>query len=206
MHWLAEQWLAVTWTEWLGFLTGLACVYLVVKQNPWTWPIGILNNIFFLVLFWRAHLFADSLLQIFYMVISVYGLWNWLYGGENHSTLAVSKATPKQMAGYLFSVLATTFGICWLLKTYSPSTTPWGDAFTTALSLTAQYMMTRKRIENWWLWITADVVYIWLYMHKNLYLTALLYLIFIGLCVLGLRAWLRDYGETQSAHIEGLPT
>ena len=194
--------LGISYAEWLGFITGFVCVYLVVKENPWTWPVGILNNIFFLVLFWRSGLFADSLLQIFYMVISAYGLWNWLYGGKNHSVLKVSRSTGRQLAGYLVSIGVLTFLIYMALVKWSPSTVPLWDGLTTAMSLTAQYMMTKKRLENWWVWITADVIYIALYIHKALYLTAILYLIFIGLCVMGLQQWKDSYTQDPESSPE----
>ncbi len=180
------------WTEWLGFITGLICVYMVVKQNPLNWPIGMLNAIFFLVLFWRAGLYADSMLQIFYFIIGAFGWWNWKFGGTNHGELTATKSTLKQLAGYSLAIIIVTFILYQILIRFTPSTVPFWDALTTSLSLTAQYMLTRKRLENWYVWILADIIYIALYIHKDLILTAILYAVFMGLCVMGVVTWLKS--------------
>src|SRR5579862_4702531 len=85
----------MTWTEILGFITGAASVLLAVRESAWNWPVGIANNVFFLILFWKAKLYADAVLQIVYIVISIFGWWNWLRGGAGHSALPISRTTPQ---------------------------------------------------------------------------------------------------------------
>jgi nicotinamide mononucleotide transporter len=175
--------------ELLGFVTGGVCVWLAARENIWNWPIGIANNIFYLIVFWRAGLFADSGLQIFYFAIGVYGWWMWARGGLGHHELPATKTSPMQSV----TMVAVTVVSAWILyiglRRYTSSTVPAGDAITTALSLTAQYMLGRKWLENWLVWIAADFLYIGLYYYKHLYWTALLYAIFIGMCVMGYRGW-----------------
>lgn len=179
----------MNWTEILGFLTGAASVLLAVRENAWNWPVGIANNIFFLVLFWKAKLYADALLQIVYIVIAIFGWWNWVYGGVGHTELPISKTTVR--TGILLALVTTaaTAALAVALHRFTDSTVPLWDGVTTALSLTAQYMLSRKLLENWWVWMTADVLYIALYCYKSLYLTGILYLVFFAMCIAGYAGW-----------------
>ena len=179
----------MNWTEILGFITGAVCVWLQVRENVWNWPAGIANNLFYVVVFWRTGLYADSLLQWFYVSISIYGWWNWLHGGAAHSQLKISRTSGTGMSVYVALTAAGTILFHELLRRYTNSTVPMWDGLTTAMSLTAQYMLTRKVIENWWWWIAVDVIYIALYIYKRLYLTSVLYAIFLGMCIVGLRTW-----------------
>jgi nicotinamide mononucleotide transporter len=186
------------WVELLGFLSGALCVWLLVKENIWNWPIGIANNIFYIFIFFRSGLYADMGLQFVYISIAVYGWWNWLHGGNDHSELRVSRVS---LAGwFLYSGLAAvvTTALYFLLR-HTPSNVPLADGFTTALFLTAQYMMSRKLVENWWFWIVGDGFAIGLYIYKDLYLTAVLYTIFTAMCVLGLFEWQRTARKQGSA-------
>jgi nicotinamide mononucleotide transporter len=185
----------LSWIESLGFITGAVCVLLAVKENVWNWPIGIFNNVVYLVVFWHSKLYADSGLQLFYIAISVYGLWCWLYGGKKHTQLGISRVT-RNAALMLFAASSAAAGILYyVLRHFTDSNVPLGDAVTTAMSLTAQYMLGRKMIENWLVWIAADVLYIGLYCYKSLYLTALLYAIFIAMCVAGYLRWKRNMSK-----------
>ena len=175
--------------EILGFITGATCVLLQVRENIWNWPIGIANNIMFMVLFWQSKLYADAALQIFFMSISVYGWWKWRFGGKDHSTLAVSRTTRAMGLKLAAATVTAAAIIYFILRRFSDSDVPYGDATTTAISLTAQFMLGRKLIENWLLWIAVNVLYIGLYSYKRLYLTAFLYAIFIGMCIMGWKSW-----------------
>ena len=146
----------MTWIEILGFVTGAASVTLAVRESAWNWLVGIANNVFFFLLFWHSKLYADALLQIVYAVISVYGWWNWVRGGTGHSKLPIS-STGKRTALILFLLTALATGtMTYLLARFSDSKVPFWDGVTTALSLTAQFMLSRKLLENWWVWMTAE--------------------------------------------------
>ena len=185
------------WTEGLGFVTGAACVWLAARENIWNWPIGIANNLFYLVVFWRAGLYADSILQLFYLGISMYGWWKWARGGPAHRDLPASRTSRAMAIGLAVFGVAAAASLYGVLRHFSNSTVPAGDAITTAMSLTAQFMLGRKLLENWLLWIAADVIYIGLYCYKDLYLTAALYAIFIAMCVVGYRRWARVLDEAK---------
>lgn len=177
--------------EILGFVTGALCVWLLVRQNLWNWPVGIANNLLFIALFYRSGLYADMGLQGFYIGIGLYGWWNWRHGGQGHGALRVQR-TPWRwgLALALFVVLATV-GLAWVLRRWTNSNVPLLDSLITALSLAAQFMMARKWIENWGVWILANFLSVGLLIFKGLYLTSGLYAVFQVLCVMGLIEWLK---------------
>lgn len=185
-------------TEALGFITGAICVWLTVKQNIWNWPIGIANNLFYIVLFFEARLFADMSLQVVYVVLGGLGWYWWLHGGENRTKLLVAKTSlPHAAVLAAITVIATT-GLTLFLQSVNDSA-PFLDALTTVLSLVAQYMLTRKLLENWYVWISVDVVYIGLYIYKELYLTSFLYLIFLTMCIAGFIQWRKAFQAEPDA-------
>jgi nicotinamide mononucleotide transporter len=188
VHWL-EGYIRANGIESLGVVLGLICVWLLVKENIWNWPTGIANNILYIYIFFASGLYADMGLQLIYIAIAIYGWWNWLHGGKNHSELGVSEASSLSLGGYAAMAALSTAILWFLLHRFTPSTVPFTDGLTTALFLTAQYMMSRKIVENWWFWIVGNVLAIGLYVYKSLYQTAGLYTVFLILCAMGLREW-----------------
>jgi nicotinamide mononucleotide transporter len=180
-----------SFVEIFGFITGAACVALLVRQNIWNWPLGITNNLVFILLFYRTGLYADVGLQGFYIAISIYGWWSWLHGGRDHGALRVSRVGPATGVLLALVVAAMTALLTWLLRRYTNSTVPVLDSLITALSLVAQFMMTRKWLENWLVWIAANCISVGLLIYKGLYVTSALYLVYQVLCVMGLREWRR---------------
>lgn len=178
-----------TWAEVLGFATGLVNVWLLVRRHILNWPVGILNVLLLMLVFWSAGLYADAGLQTVYVLLGLYGWWAWLHGGASRSPLVVRATTRAEWIVLAGAGVVLTGGLWLFLDRLTSSTVPLADAFTTALSLLATYGQSRKLIENWWLWIAADLIYIPLYGYKDLWLTALLYVAFLALCIAGLRAW-----------------
>jgi nicotinamide mononucleotide transporter len=188
----------VSVVEVFGFVSGALCVWLVARQNVWNWPIGIANNITFFVLFWATGIYADATLQVVYVGLALYGWWAWLRGGIDGSTLAVSRTTAQQWWVLAAAGVGATAVLTWVLTVATDSVVPLPDAVTTVLSLLATWGQARKKLESWWLWIAADVVYVPLYAYKDLWLTAALYVGFLGLCVLGLRNWTAGYRSDRA--------
>src|SRR4029077_4121571 len=166
-------------TEVLGFVTGGWAVWLTVRQNIWNWPIGIANSAFYLAVFFQTRLYADMSLQGVYVALGFLGWYWWLRGGQSQTHLAVSRTKPVLAVVLGMILLAGTWGMTSFLLRVNDSA-PFWDALTTVLSLIAQFMLTRKLFENWFVWITADLIYIGLYIYKDLYLTSLLYAIFMA--------------------------
>jgi nicotinamide mononucleotide transporter len=194
---------AVSWAELLGFLTGAVCVWLTVRSRISNFPVGIANSAFFLVLFAATRLWADSALQIIYIVLGFVGWWQWLRGPTTR-TFKVARASRASLASCLVFVVLGTYILTVILRGAHDGA-PFWDALTTCLSLAAQWLLNAKRVETWFFWIAADCVYIPLYMVKRLDLTAIVYAIFLGMCLAGLRAWLATY-RTEQRHVEAAVT
>jgi nicotinamide mononucleotide transporter len=178
----------VTAAELLGFVTGAASVWLTVRARISNFPVGIANSAFFLVLFLSARLYADSGLQVVYIALGFTGWWQWRGGGSGRARLEVARSGAWLLAGCVAFVLAATWGLTVLLR-QAHDIAPFWDALTTAISLAAQFLLNAKRIENWAFWIAADLVYVPLYVVKRLDLTALVYVLFLGLCAVGVSGW-----------------
>jgi nicotinamide mononucleotide transporter len=180
----------VSVAEVLGFVTGAASVWLTVLARISNFPVGIANSAFFLVLFASARLFADSGLQVVYIVLGFAGWWQWLHGGPERSRLTVARSGWWLLACCVAFAAAATWGLTVLLDA-AHDIAPFWDALTTAVSLAAQFLLNCKKIENWAFWIAADVVYIPLYVVKRLDLTAIVYVLFLAMCMTGVRSWRR---------------
>jgi nicotinamide mononucleotide transporter len=200
------EWLASTafvsfgaptsWVEVIGFATGALCVLLVARQSVWNWPIGIANNVAFVLLFVGAGLYADSALQIVYIALDDWGWITWTSGGHRKTTI-VTATSVREWTWLAIAGVAGVAGITMLLSTATESVVPFWDALTTTLSLLATWGQINKRRESWFLWIAADVIYVPLYLYKDLVLTAVLYLGFIALCVGGLLAWTASMRDAE---------
>ncbi|MFG3043685.1 nicotinamide riboside transporter PnuC [Streptomyces sp. NPDC048241] len=189
---------AVTWAELLGFVTGAVCVGLCVRASVWNFPVGIANNLFFLVLFWSARLYADASLQVVYLGLAAYGWGIWLRGGERRSRRRMGHASRSTLYVLLALLVPVTWGLTELL-TRAHDSAPFWDALTTALSLAAQWLLNAKQIENWYFWIAADLVYIPLYFSKGLDLTGIVYVLFLAMCLVGWRSWRRELATAPAA-------
>jgi HTH-type transcriptional repressor of NAD biosynthesis genes len=186
-------------TETLGFVTGALSVWLLVRESIWNWPTGIANGVFYLVLFAQARFFADSALQIVFIVLGAYGWWYWLRGRQRRASRPITRIGPRE--GAVLLVLTAGAGYAMLLYLRSiDDAAPLADAVTTALSLAATWMQARKRIENWLVWIAADAIYIPLYFLKGLPLTGVLYVVFAAMCVKGFRDWARIRSGEADRH------
>src|ERR1700734_2489531 len=180
----------VTVAELLGFVTGAASVWLTVLARISNFAVGIANSAFFLVLFLSARLFADSGLQVVYIVLGFAGWWQRLHGGQARARLSVARSGWPLVTGCVLFAAAATWGLTILLRAAHDIAPLW-DALTTALSLAAQFLLNCKRIENWAFWIAADLIYVPLYVVKRLDLTAIVYVLFLALCFAGAAAWRR---------------
>ena len=168
---------------------GAWSVWLSVRQNVLSWPTAIVNVVLYTIVFYEAKLYADMGLQVVYAILSVYGWYQWLYGGEGHTTLHVSRTT-RSLAIRLALIAATSAVLLGsLLHRSTDAALPFMDSALTSASLVAQWMMTRKLLENWAVWIAVDVLYVGMFIYKGLYVTAVLYAVFLGLAVKGWIDW-----------------
>jgi nicotinamide mononucleotide transporter len=187
--------------ELVAVLFGIVSVFLSVREKIWSWPTALVNVALYFVLFYETGLYSDMGLQAVYFVLSLYGWYEWLYGGAGRTTLTVSR-TPPRLWAILIAIAIVFWAILGRLTSGLPGVAlPYVDAATATTSLVAQYMMTRKLLENWALWIAVDVVYIGMFIFKGLYLTAGNYAVYLGLAVLGHIAWKRSLATSMPATV-----
>lgn len=168
---------------------GVLSVWLSTRQHIASWPTALVNTALYLVIFQRAQLYANSGLQGVYFILSCYGWYQWKFGGAEHTGVVVTR-TSRRLAAILLGITVSTSALLWfVLSRYTDAALPWLDSATTATSLVAQWMMTRKLLENWLVWIAVDVVYIGMYASQGLRLTAGLYAAFLVLATLGFFSW-----------------
>lgn len=178
--------------ELIGFVTGVLNVWLVTRENIWSWPVGLVNATFYAIVFMRAGLYSDTGLQVVYFVLSLYGWWHWWRGGPERAPVMVTR-TPPRLWALLALITVGAWAVLFSITARIPGAAlPHVDAALVAVSLVAMWMMTRKLLENWILWIAVDVAYIGLFINRGLRLTAVLYLVFLALAVLGFLKWKRS--------------
>lgn len=199
----------VSWIEVIGFVTGAACVYGVARQKLWNWPVGILNNLAFIVLFLGAGLYGETVLQVIFAAVAVYGWYNWVRGNadtENKNDLRIRDAAGKELLLGVGATVAGTAAVALVLTHGTDSQVPWPDAFVLTASLVATYGQAKKIFQHWYVWILIDVVSIPLYFRRGLALTAILYLGFLTLCIYGLIDWKRARSTETPVIPEALKT
>ena len=178
--------------ELVAALVGALSVWLSVRQNIWSWPTAIVNVVLYAIVFYEAKLYADMGLQVIYAILSIYGWYEWLYGGAGHTELHVSRTRPR--LGALLALIAAAgsalLGV--FLHRATDAALPFMDSFLSSTSLVAQWMMTKKLLENWVVWIGVDVLYVGMFIFKGLFLTAGLYAVFLALAVKGYIDWRRS--------------
>ena len=184
--------------EIFSFSLAIAMVLLNIRQSPWAWLFAIASAGLYAVVFYDARIYGDMALQFVFIGVSLWGLYQWLFGGRDHQGVAVTRLSRKGWRMAASAWLAAYVVIAIILHTFTDSDVAHTDAFLTAGSLVAQCLLARKVLENWHMWILIDGLYIGLYLHKHLYLTALLYGLFALLAVLGLRAWKKSLAAREA--------
>ncbi len=195
----------MTWLEVVAVVFGAVSVYLSVRQNIWSWPTALVNVTLYFLIFKRERLYADMGLQVFYAGISVYGWYHWLFGGEGRTMLKVTHA-PRYLGLLLPLIgLSAAYGVGTVLGNTTDASVPYMDSTLTVTSLIAQWMMSRKYLENWIVWVVADVAYIGMFIYRGLYLTSFLYAVFLVLATRGYFDWRMSLRADQSPTPEPAP-
>lgn len=185
--------------ETVAALFGIVSVWLSTREHIASWPTAIVNVALYFVVFQRAQLYADMGLQVVYLVLSVYGWYEWKFGGAGRTELPVSRTTRRQALVLVPIGLAGALGLGLLLARTTDAALPWIDSALAVTSLLAQWMMTRKLLENWIVWVVADVAYVAMFLSKGLYVTAGLYAVFLVLAAKGFFDWRRSWQARASS-------
>lgn len=186
MTWILENYL-----ELIGTISGLIYLYFEIRQKVWLWPLGLITSAVYAVVFFQSKFYADMSIQFYYIGISIYGWYWWLHGGEREGNAELPVTRLNAKLGVTLSVFTILcfYVIAVVLRDYTDSPVPYGDAFTTALSITATWMLARKIIEHWWLWLIINTVSLALYIYKGLYPTSVLFFFYATMSVVGYYQW-----------------
>lgn len=198
LHWIFFEVLGypVSYLEFISVCFGLLAVYLAAKENILTWPLGLINIITAFFLFYRVQLYSDMFLQIYFFAISLYGWYFWRKEKTEHIPLKYLSFFEK--AKVLIIILLGTFIFGWFIQDIHlyfpklfqvPASYPYADTFIAVASIVANTLLARRVIENWVIWITVDVLCVFLYFDKNIKFIALEYFIFLLLAIFGLKSW-----------------
>lgn len=192
--------------ELAGFVLSLAMVYCNIKEIHWGWPLAIASSALYGVVFWNTQLYGEASLQVMFILTSIWGWRQWRLGVQapqapqveswvKPATLQISHLLPAQRQKAIFAFLIAWPAFTFFLYRFTDSDVAIWDGLVTALSLLAQYLLAKKKIENWWVWLAVNSITVGLMLVKSLWLTALLYLIFAGLSYVGLKAWQRQHAH-----------
>jgi nicotinamide mononucleotide transporter len=194
------QWIVQTgWLEWCGVFTGILCVWLAAKNNIYNWPIAIVSVIIYLFIFLESKLYADMGLQIYFLLMNVYGWYFWNKNKDNPAKeRPVSMITHKEIILSLAGIIIFTYALGTFLYKNTDASFPFVDSFCTACSLMAQLFLARKVLQNWLIWIFVDIIYVGVYISKDLYATAFMYALYIYIAAVGYLNWRKTYREQNN--------
>jgi nicotinamide mononucleotide transporter len=191
------SWLAINYVEFAGAVLGFAYIFLSIRQNIFTWPVGLLASALYVYVFFVAKFYADMLLQVYYVGVSIYGWYYWIKGRTAKGDGLQVTRTPQKLYLPLIAVSAILFAVFLFgLKYYTDSPVPFGDSLTTALSIVATWMLARKYLEHWVIWVFVDFFSAFLYAFKELWPTVILFLVYTGMAIVGYRTWRKDLVKT----------
>ncbi|HDR67765.1 MAG TPA: nicotinamide riboside transporter PnuC [Bacteroidaceae bacterium] len=194
------DWIEENYIEILGVLFSLAYLWFSIRQNILLWPMGIISAVLYVLVFFRAKFYADMGLNVYYFFISIYGWIVWTRGREPSGSKMPIKRLNVRMAVILTGITMILFVVIgFILKRYTDSPIPFGDALTTAGSITATWMLARKYLEHWIIWIAVDALSIGLYFYRGLYPTVVLFLVYTTMAVIGFIEWKKEAPQRISA-------
>lgn len=199
IHAIQLWWQQQSLIELIGVITGFACVILAALNKIWNWPVAIISVTLYIYIFYNAQLYADMGLQVYFLIMNIYGWYYWNKKPATEVKTPVILINFKQIISSLIIVAVATPALGWsLIKlapilNYKPAAYPYLDSFCTACSLIAQVFLARKVLENWLIWIFVDIIYVGVYMVKGLEPTAFMYAGYVIIALLGYIDWKKDY-------------
>ena len=181
---LAEHWLDIVTT-----ILGLAYILLEYRASLWMWFAGFLMQAMGIVLYYQKGVYADCAMEFYYLSMTVYGYWRWARGSAAKQKLPIRHFPYRLVLPWLLIIAVVWGAIYWLLVTFTNSTVPLADSFTTALSIVGIWALAHKYLEQWFIWIAVDVVTCVLYFHKDIPFKACLYALYVVIAIFGYRKW-----------------
>jgi nicotinamide mononucleotide transporter len=179
--------------EIMAAICGFICVFLLMKGNIWNFAFGFVQVTLYVWVFYQAKLYSDAGLHVVYMALQLYGWWNWSKNMANSSTVNVREMNTLKLSVYVLIAVISAAVLGTFMQYNTDASFAYADAFTTCASLVAFILMTRRYIVNWLFWIAVDVVAIAVYFQKALYPTAILYLCFLVMAIVGYYSWKKEF-------------
>jgi len=186
----------ISFTEIIGFVFGVGGVFLTLKQNIWCFPIGLINVAVSLVLFFHQKLYSDAIQQLVYIILLSYGWYKWINPEDSNGKLKISFSSFKLLAALFLICVIFSAAVGSIFKKYTDASLPYWDAAATALSFASQWMIAKKKIENWLLWIIVNMMYIGIYLYIGLFLYTILFAVYLLLAIAGWKEWKKSL-DTQ---------
>lgn len=181
--------ISTTPLELLSFLLSVVAITFTILEKHWAWLFTIISSALYAAVFIHAKLYGDSALQGMFILIAIFGWYQWLFGGKQHHPVQIAELTFKGRMRSISFWLIAYLVMAELLWRFTDTDVPRVDGALTAGSILGQYLVSKKKIENWIVWIVVDTAYVALYVYKGLMLTAFLYAIFVVLAIIGLKTW-----------------
>ncbi|HNR48727.1 MAG TPA: nicotinamide riboside transporter PnuC [Bacteroidia bacterium] len=181
--------LGIPLLEWIGFVFGIAGIYFGIKEKIIYFPVSLVNVCVSLYIFYHQSLYSDVIQQLVYISLLSYGWMRWLKGKKPDADMPVTNAGKKMIFALLGGVVVLTILMGTFFHTYTGASVPYWDALATSLCFAAQYMLAEKKIENWLVWIDANIIYIGIYLYKGLPLYAILFFIYLMMAIVGYFKW-----------------
>ena len=189
----------IPWLEVIAAALGLANAYLLVRRSIWNYLPGIATVVLYGWIFFQARLYSDTLLQVFYVVVQLYGWKNWASSKHDYGEVVVLRLTWPGRFAWALGIAAATLGWGWVMHRFTDDAAPWLDAGMAITAVSAEMLLTRRRIETWYLWIAVNLMSIILYVSRGLYVTTALYCVLLGLATWSFMAWRAAEKARQAA-------
>jgi nicotinamide mononucleotide transporter len=202
---MGELLASISWTEIGAVAFAIAYLVLAIRQSVLCWPAALISVTLSLVLFYAAKLYMETALQVFYIAMAIYGWYQWRRGGAEHSGVKITLWSKRAHVIAIAAVILVSAGFGAVLAARTDAALPYADSFTAIGALVATYMVTKKVLENWAYWFVLDSVSVFVYVARELYLYALLFVLYLVLIVIGYRRWHRDFRSQQMQHVDPAP-
>ncbi|MBY5991265.1 nicotinamide riboside transporter PnuC [Ferrimonas balearica] len=182
----------------MAVLLAIAYLLLAMRRSLWCWPAAAGSTVIYMALFWHVALLMESVLNFYYLLMAGYGFWQWRFGGDRGAGLALTRWSWTTHLVIIAGTTAVALGLGYLMDTRTHADLAYLDALTTCFAVVTTVMVARKVVENWLYWVVIDLVSIYLYLEKGLYLTSGLFLFYVGMAALAYLQWRDQHRKEQS--------
>jgi len=196
---LSSAWAATSNIEVVAVVFGLFYIILAAKENIWCWPAAFIGTGTSIYLFWDGNLYMESALNVYYLVMAIFGWWQWQYGSRENSKLEIGSLLVKDHISIILLIAVLTLISGYLLSNNTDAALPYLDSFTTWAAVITTWMVARKILENWLYWIVINIASIYLYSERGFLLYAVLFALYVAIAIFGYRQWRYNHLHAKSS-------